>query len=73
MSHFMMLFILPPTFWTAVLQVIFLLCINERSSDYWILFIEEIDICDSWINEKYKMWNNAIPYLTKKRQILILY
>lgn len=75
MSHFMRLFIPPYSFGAAVLQVIFLLCINERSSEYWILFIEETGNCESqvnkkyesWVNNKYKVWNNEIPYLAKKR------
>lgn len=39
--------------------------------EYWILFIEEIDICESWVNKKYK--NNAVPYLAKTKKILIFY
>lgn len=80
MSHFMRLFIPPYSFGAAILQVIFLRCINERSSEYWILFIEETGNCESWVNKKYesqvnkkyKVWNDEISYLAKKRQILIL-
>lgn len=71
MSNFMRLFIPPLSFWTAVLQVIFILCINKRSSEYWILFIEEIGT-ESWVNKKYEMWNIEIVYLAMKGYILIL-
>lgn len=70
MSHFMRLFIPPLSFGVAVLQVIFLLCINERSSEYWILFIEEIGICESWVNKKHKVWNSEITYLVNSNFII---